>query len=121
MIKFRALCICGTLSQVYDVCHVPEFGFWGVTGCPYAHLQMYARKMAPYANDERVLIHYFQDSLSGLTSVWFSTLDEKKIRTFKDVSQAFMKQYEYNISLDPTRDSLQRITKRSNEPFKEFT
>ncbi|GKV12344.1 hypothetical protein SLEP1_g23499 [Rubroshorea leprosula] len=29
--KFRALCICGTLSQVYSVCHVSGFGFWGVT------------------------------------------------------------------------------------------
>ncbi|GLT87858.1 hypothetical protein SLE2022_059150 [Rubroshorea leprosula] len=81
---------------------------------------MYARKMAPYANDERVLIHYFQDSLSSPTSIWFSILDKKKIRTFKDVSQAFMKQYEYNISLAPTRDSLQRVTKKGNETFKEF-
>ncbi|GKV02714.1 hypothetical protein SLEP1_g15111 [Rubroshorea leprosula] len=31
MIKFRALCICGTLSEVYSVCHVLGFGFWGVT------------------------------------------------------------------------------------------
>ncbi|GKV53026.1 hypothetical protein SLEP1_g59575 [Rubroshorea leprosula] len=98
----------------------PDFDKYDGSGCPYAHLQMYARKMAPYANDERVLIHYFQDSLSGPASVWFSTLDKKKIRTFKDVSQAFMRQYEYNMSLAPTRDSLQRITKKSNETFKEF-
>ncbi|GKV25036.1 hypothetical protein SLEP1_g34544 [Rubroshorea leprosula] len=91
-----------------------------ISGCPYAHLKMYAKKMAPYANDERVLIHYFQDSLSGPASVWFSTLDKKKIHTFKDVSQAFMKQYEYNMSLALTRDSLQKITKKSNETFKEF-
>ncbi|GKV02609.1 hypothetical protein SLEP1_g15025 [Rubroshorea leprosula] len=31
MIKFQALCICGILSQVYGICHVPGFGFWGVT------------------------------------------------------------------------------------------
>ncbi|GKV40258.1 hypothetical protein SLEP1_g47925 [Rubroshorea leprosula] len=29
--KFRALCICGTLSRVHGVCRVPGFGFWGVT------------------------------------------------------------------------------------------
>ncbi|GKV11518.1 hypothetical protein SLEP1_g22771 [Rubroshorea leprosula] len=81
---------------------------------------MYARKMAPNAKGKRVLIHYFQDSLSGPASIWFSILDKKKIRTFKDVSQTFMKQYEYNISLAPTRDSLQRITKKGNETFKEF-
>ncbi|GKV20628.1 hypothetical protein SLEP1_g30726 [Rubroshorea leprosula] len=82
---------------------------------------MYARKMAPYANDERVLVHYFQDSLSGPASVWFLTLDKKNICSFKDVSQAFMRQYEYNINFAPTRDSLQRITKKSNETFKEFS
>ncbi|GKV20634.1 hypothetical protein SLEP1_g30732 [Rubroshorea leprosula] len=81
---------------------------------------MYARKMAPYANDERVLVHYFQDSLSGPESVWFLMVDKKNICSFKDVSQAFMRQYEYNINLAPTRDSLQRITKKSNETFKEF-
>ncbi|GKU96487.1 hypothetical protein SLEP1_g9717 [Rubroshorea leprosula] len=31
MIKFRALCIRGTRSRVHGVCHVPRFGFWGVT------------------------------------------------------------------------------------------
>ncbi|GKV46141.1 hypothetical protein SLEP1_g53148 [Rubroshorea leprosula] len=98
----------------------PDFNKYDGSGCPYAHLQIYARKMAPYANDERVLIHYFQDSLSGPASIWFSILDKKKIRTFKDVSQAFMRQYEYNMSLAPTRDSLQRVTKKSNETFKEF-
>ncbi|GKV38839.1 hypothetical protein SLEP1_g46704 [Rubroshorea leprosula] len=60
------------------------------------------------------------DSLSGPASIWFSTLDKKKIHTFKDVSQAFMRQYEYNMSLAPTRDSLQRIAKKGNETFKEF-
>ncbi|GKV43085.1 hypothetical protein SLEP1_g50423 [Rubroshorea leprosula] len=88
--------------------------------CYYPGIQTNFKNMAPYANDERVLIHYFQDSLSGPASVWFSTLDKKKICTFKDVSQAVMKQYEYNMSLAPTRDSLQRITKKGNETFKEF-
>ncbi|GKV48797.1 hypothetical protein SLEP1_g55589 [Rubroshorea leprosula] len=90
----------------------PDFDKYDDSGCPYAHLQMYARKMTAYANHERALIHYFQDSLSGPASIWFSILNKKKIRTFKDVSQAFMKQYEYNINLAPTRDNLQRVTKK---------
>ncbi|GKV41191.1 hypothetical protein SLEP1_g48757 [Rubroshorea leprosula] len=35
---FRALCICGTLSQVHGVCHVPGSGFWGVTDPLYRSL-----------------------------------------------------------------------------------
>ncbi|GKV11482.1 hypothetical protein SLEP1_g22739 [Rubroshorea leprosula] len=76
----------------------PDFDKYDGLSYLYTHLQMYPRKMAPYANDERVLIHYFQDSLSGLASVWFSTLDKKKICTFKDVSQAFMKQYKFEAA-----------------------
>ncbi|GKU93310.1 hypothetical protein SLEP1_g6915 [Rubroshorea leprosula] len=32
--KFQALYICGILSRVHDVCHVLEFGFWGMTMTP---------------------------------------------------------------------------------------
>ncbi|GKV11574.1 hypothetical protein SLEP1_g22822 [Rubroshorea leprosula] len=49
-----------------DLCYSPgiqtnfkfkqsDFDKYDGSGCPYAHLQMYARKMAPYANDERLL------------------------------------------------------------------
>ncbi|GKU89506.1 hypothetical protein SLEP1_g3635 [Rubroshorea leprosula] len=86
-----------------------DFDKYDGSGCPHAHLQMCARKVAPYANDERVLIHYFQDSLSGPASVWFLTLDKKKIRTFKDVFQVFMKQYKWRFEaakvIPPLTDS----------------
>ncbi|GKU94990.1 hypothetical protein SLEP1_g8408 [Rubroshorea leprosula] len=36
----------------------PDFDKYDGSGCPYAHLQMYARKMVPYANDERAKCEY---------------------------------------------------------------
>ncbi|GKV32766.1 hypothetical protein SLEP1_g41347 [Rubroshorea leprosula] len=63
---------------------LPEFDKYNGTSCPYAHLTMYCRKMAPYANDEKVMIHYFQDSLTGPADAWFSTLDKSKRRSSKD-------------------------------------
>ncbi|GKV35915.1 hypothetical protein SLEP1_g44117 [Rubroshorea leprosula] len=57
---------------------LPEFDKYNGTSCPYAHLTMYYRKMAPYANDEKLMIHYFQDSLTSLVDAWFSTLDKSK-------------------------------------------
>ncbi|GKU89541.1 hypothetical protein SLEP1_g3667 [Rubroshorea leprosula] len=56
---------------------LPEFDKYNGTGCPYAHLMMYCRKMAPYANDEKLMIHYFQDSLTSPTDAWFFTLDKR--------------------------------------------
>ncbi|GKV18318.1 hypothetical protein SLEP1_g28716 [Rubroshorea leprosula] len=99
---------------------LPEFDKYNSTGCPYAHLTMYCRKMAPYANDEKLMIHYFQDSLIGLADAWFLTLDKSKVKSWHDLTYNFMKQYEYNTSLASSREDLQRTKKKSSESFKEF-
>ncbi|GKV02505.1 hypothetical protein SLEP1_g14938 [Rubroshorea leprosula] len=99
---------------------LPEFDKYNGTGCPYAHLTMYCRKMAPYANDEKLMIHYFQDSLTGPADAWFSTIDKSKVKSWHDLTCNFMKQYEYNTSLAPSREDLQRAEKKRSENFKEF-
>ncbi|XP_047174269.1 uncharacterized protein LOC124841934 [Vigna umbellata] len=43
---------------------VPEFEKCKGNTCPKNHLTMYCRKMAAYAHDEKLLIHFFQDSLA---------------------------------------------------------
>ncbi|GKV38976.1 hypothetical protein SLEP1_g46822 [Rubroshorea leprosula] len=99
---------------------LPEFDKYNGTGCPYAHLTMYCRKMAPYANDEKLMIHYFQDSLTSPADAWFSTLDKSKVQSWHDLTYNFMKQYEYNTSLAPSREDLQKTDKKPSESFKEF-
>ncbi|GKV11589.1 hypothetical protein SLEP1_g22835 [Rubroshorea leprosula] len=99
---------------------LPKFDKYNGTGCPYAHLMTYYRKMAPYANDEKLMRHYFQDSLTGLADAWFSTLDKSKVKSWHDLAYNFMKQYEYNTSLAPNREDLQRTEKKLSESFKEF-
>jgi hypothetical protein len=44
---------------------VPEFEKYMGLSCPKSHLIMYSRKMASYANDDKLMIHCFQDSLAG--------------------------------------------------------
>jgi hypothetical protein len=44
---------------------VPEFIKYTGTECPVTHLKSYCNKMAEVVNDEKLLIHFFQDSLSG--------------------------------------------------------
>ncbi|GLT44936.1 hypothetical protein SLA2020_188090 [Shorea laevis] len=60
---------------------LPEFDKCNGTGCPYAHLTMYCRKRALYVNDEKLMIHYFQDSLMSPADTWFSTLDKSKVKS----------------------------------------
>ena len=44
---------------------VPTFDKYDGTRCPSAHLYMYYRKMTGYTSNDKLLIHCFQDSLSG--------------------------------------------------------
>lgn len=47
---------------------VPYFDKYDGTTCPRSHLIMYCRKMAACAHDDKLLIHFFQDSLTGAAS-----------------------------------------------------
>jgi len=44
---------------------VPEFIKYTGTQCPMTHLKSYCNKMTEIVHDEKLLMHFFQDSLSG--------------------------------------------------------
>jgi len=44
---------------------VPDFDKYKGTTCPKNHLKMYYKKMWAYAKDEKLLMHFFQESLAG--------------------------------------------------------
>ena len=54
---------------------VPDFEKYKGNTCPLAHLVMYARKMSTQTDNDQLLIHYFQDSLSGAALRWYMSLD----------------------------------------------
>lgn len=43
----------------------PKFEKYKGVSFPRNHLSMFVRKMVAYAENEKLMIHYFQDSLSG--------------------------------------------------------
>jgi hypothetical protein len=49
--------------------------------------------MVKVVRDEKLLMHFFQDSLSGATLSWYIRLANMKIQTWKDLVDAFIKQY----------------------------
>lgn len=91
----------------------------GVT-CPKSHLIMYYRKMEAYMDNEKLMIHCFQDSLKCASSKWYLTLDQTRIRCFQDLSDAFIKQYKYNMDLAPDRRQLLSMSQKDSESFKEY-
>jgi len=122
---------CYGLGNASDLClvpnvvippkfQIPEFDKYKGATCPKSHLTMYCRKMASQTNDDKILIHFFQDSLAGAASNWYTHLEPARIRCWKDLADAFLKQYKYNIDMAPDRMQLQNMTKRDNESFKEY-
>jgi hypothetical protein len=96
----------------------PEFEKYNGRGDPMIHLQMYCRKMAPYADNEPLLIQTFQDTLTGNAAEWYSQL--KKISHWKELADTFLAQYGFNSQTAPDRFDLQRMEKKSNETFREY-
>ncbi|KAK2400686.1 hypothetical protein QL285_050362 [Trifolium repens] len=99
---------------------VPEFEKYMGLSCPKNHLIMYSRKMASYANDDKLMIHCFQDSLAGASLNWYMQLEGSHIRSWRDLADAFIKQYQYNLDMAPSRTQLQNMTHKEGESFKVY-
>ncbi|GAU49842.1 hypothetical protein TSUD_408110 [Trifolium subterraneum] len=99
---------------------VPNFEKYKGSTCPKAHLIMYARKMSTQTSNDKLLIHYFQDSLTGAALRWYMDLDRVNVSSFNDLASAFIRQYNYNSYLAADRDELRALAQKENESFKEY-
>jgi len=77
--------------------------------------------MAKVVDDEKLLIHFFQDSLSDGALTWYMRLDNTKVKKWKDLVDAFMRQYKFNIDVGPDHLSLQAMEKDKKESIREYT
>ncbi|XP_058741175.1 uncharacterized protein LOC131613532 [Vicia villosa] len=118
-------------KEVNDLCLVPnvrvptkfrlpEFEKYKGNSCPHSQLIMYVRKISMHTKDQRLLIHYFQDSLSGAALKWYMGLDSTHICTFHDLGEAFIRKYKYNIDMAPDIDQLRAMSQKEKESFKEY-
>lgn len=70
---------------------VPNFEKYRGVNCPRTHIRSYCKKVVAYSNDERLLMHLFQDSLSGESIKWYMQIERTYIRTWRELSEAFLK------------------------------
>ncbi|KAK8604532.1 hypothetical protein V6N13_099471 [Hibiscus sabdariffa] len=99
---------------------VPEFEKSTGTTCPSAHLTMYCRKMSLYLDNKKLLIHCFQDSLVGSAARWYTQLSRVHIKTWRDLSRAFLEQYKHVSNMVPSRTVLQNMEQKANESFRQY-
>ena len=70
---------------------VLDFDKYKGTTCPKNHLKMYCRKMGAYAKDEELLIHSFQESLTGVVVTWYTNLEPSRVHSWEDLMVAFVR------------------------------
>ena len=99
---------------------VPDFDKYKGNTCPRIHLTMYVRKMSTQAYNDKMLVHFFQDSLAGAAQKWYMSLDSARIRTFNDLANAFIHQYNYNSDMALDREQLRAMTQGDKETFLEY-
>lgn len=99
---------------------VPIFDKYTGNTCPKTHVRGYHRKMAAVSEDEKLLMHFFQDSLSGASLEWYMQLERTHVRNWRHLVEAFIKHYQYNVDMAPNRTQLQGLTQGPNDSFKEY-
>jgi len=48
--------------------------------------------MVEVVYNEKLFIHFFQDNLSDTTLIWYMWLDNAKVKKWKDLVDAFIRQ-----------------------------
>ena len=69
------------------------------------HLRVYYNKMVEVVDDEKFLIHFFHKSLNGIILNWYIRFDNTKIRKWRDLVDAFIRQYKFNMDVAPDHSS----------------
>lgn len=88
--------------------------------CSQSHVTLYYKKMASYMGNDDLLIHCFKDSLYGASLDEYMSLERTKIRLWRDLFEAFIKLYKYNLDMAHTRLKLHNQSQKSSKTFKEY-
>ncbi|XP_071939875.1 uncharacterized protein [Coffea arabica] len=98
----------------------PKFNKYDGTGNPKTHLRLFANKLGKPVDDENLPLRLFPESLEGDALDWYSNLKPEEVKTWLDLSNAFIRQYEYNCELAPTRTILEGTKRRPSEDHKTY-
>ena len=99
---------------------IPEFIKYTGLECPNTHLRSYCNKMVEVICDDKLPIYFFQDSLVGSALSWYMRLDNVRIMSRRDLVEAFLKEYKFNLEIAPDRTSLMLMEKRSQESVRAY-
>lgn len=79
-VSFSDLCMFSDFECPHEF-RMPKFEKYKGVGCPWTHLHSYGIAMSQYANNEKLLIQTFLNSLTGPAAIWFIQLEKTKINS----------------------------------------
>ena len=82
MINPAEFCIVKDLEIPKDF-KIPDFSKYDGTGDPKIHVYMYTSRMGAYLRNDKLMMHYFQESLKDSAIRWYLNLDKKEIKTWQ--------------------------------------
>ncbi|XP_075081348.1 uncharacterized protein LOC142166305 [Nicotiana tabacum] len=98
----------------------PKFEKYDGHGDPIAHLKRYCNQLRGAGRNEELLMAYFGESLTGVASEWFMDQDTSRWYVWDDMTQASVKQFQYNIDIAPDCNSLSNLKKKPIESFMDY-
>ncbi|XP_061366506.1 uncharacterized protein LOC133309724 [Gastrolobium bilobum] len=113
--------LCSTMNVIIPKdFKVPDISKYDGSTNPIIHLKTYCTKMAIWFKDENFLVSFFHESLASPALEWYIQMDHSKIGCWKDLADAFMNQYRFNLHTAPTREQLAALQKENKETFKQY-
>ena len=69
---------------------VPDFQKYDGTSDPQIHISIYYSKMGAYLRKEKMLMYFFQESLTGPAMRWYLNLNKHEIKIWENLIDAFL-------------------------------
>eukprot|EP00258_Populus_trichocarpa_P033942 XP_024449961.1 auxin response factor 18-like [Populus trichocarpa] len=88
---------------------VPEFIKYTGIQCPITHLKVYYNKMAEVVDDEKLLIHFFQDSLSDAALTCLQAMEKNNKEPIREYAQRWSEPSDEQDFFDSGKVQMQGI------------
>ena len=99
---------------------MPDIDKYDGTGCPKTHLQLFFSNVGSMGLTQKQMAQIFPRTLSGAAGRWFAQIEKSTLKSWDDIANAFVKQYNYNTQMEVTRRRLEMTRQRPNERFTDF-
>ena len=76
--------------------------------------------MIGHTGNDKLFIHYLQESLTRSTAMWYRKLDRGQIYTCTNLVKAFLTQYDHVVDTTPDHIALMTMENKQTESFKEY-